>query len=64
MNVAMKDHHVTGKDLMNLCASIRTNHQERQHAQGRFQSFAVVLAKALRRPGSLGEEGQSGQLGF
>ena len=23
MNVAMKDHHVTGKDLMNLCASIQ-----------------------------------------
>ena len=30
-----------------------TNHQERQHAQGRFQ---WVLAKALRRPGSLAEE--------
>ena len=63
MKAAIRDHRVIGKDQMKQCACIAQIIKNDSMRKGGFSPSPWVVAMAPRRPGSLAEEDEWGQLG-
>ena len=63
MNVVIKEHHVIGKKQMKQAAAICQETKNDTSRRGGFVASQWVIGKYPRRPGSLLEEDEWGQLG-